>query len=149
MRRKSLHDQLLGNKRDAERKNPRVFKEREYTKLWRGAFQRVIETCNDILSVLGNIEAMDYTSLKENDGPMYAPPRGFPLLEFTVDVKNLAEKALTPDEFGFFSRQVYGNQDLDYTYQNEAFLSMQDKLGRVFVGQGLFPPHQYFVTIKK
>lgn len=154
-----LHDQLLGKEaakkkleitRNRERSANRVNYSREYQRQFVYACRKVVDRCNDIRSVLGQVEAFDYSRLKDSgEGAQYAPHGGFPFLEFTVDVLNVARNVLSPQEFAFFTRHMYDNHDLDYTRCTDDEMRLQEKLGRAFMGRGLYPVSAYFRVIKR
>lgn len=115
----------------------------------RRAFLTVINQFNDIRSVLGQAGCVDYSRLSGGKGPIYATDRGkaFRLIDFTIDVRNILERNLTAEELSFVKATLY-DKEIDLTVQSEAFMKLQERIGRLFIGRGLYPVSKYFNEVK-
>jgi hypothetical protein len=117
----------------------------------REAFVAVIDSFNQIRTVLGQIQAMDYANALEGSGAQYGnTDRSLQVIDFMVDVTKAVEGTLTPEQLAFFNENLKDN-DLEEALkvQTVQFMRLQEKLGKVFIARELFPVSKYFVSAKQ
>jgi hypothetical protein len=119
--------------------------------MYRFAFWKVMEAYNAARSLMGQAGAMDFTKITGGKGAQYNPSAGqdnFRMIDFTVYVLQVVKELLDTQEMQFFEEKLQ-DSDLDIPVQSEEFLRMQERLGRAFMGRGLYPVRRYFAVVKK
>lgn len=125
----------------------------------RAAFQVVLEAYAEIRSVCGSAQVMNLFGRTGGQNAQYSPDAGqhpFRLIDFVVDVERMLKETLTPFEYKdwltpilndlFAPEPVYPEP---FAIQNARYRRLAARVGRAFIGRGLFPPRQYFQVIKK
>jgi hypothetical protein len=116
----------------------------------RKAFQAVMDAYDNIYSVVGSSQAIDYNKLSQGHGAKYAfNDQVFRMIDFLIDVQNIMKKVLTPNEMEFASDVLNGESSFDWTLQSSSFMLMSEKVGRVFISRKLYPVERYFQVQKK
>ncbi len=118
-------------------------------RIFRHAFAVVIENYNHIRSVVGTAQAMDYSrSGQSNKVGCSSEAKSYPLTDFSIDVYNAVKHALTKEELIFFHTALE-DKPLDLSVQDDNYLALQERLGRVFVGRKIYPLQLYFSMFKQ
>ena len=113
------------------------------------AFGAVMTICNRIRGTLGQSPAIDYAAKSGGQGAQFSgEDHGHQLIDYTVDVAAAAHDTLRGADLVFFNARLL-DQDFDLTAQSEAFMLLQERLGKVFTERELYPVAGYFKTVKQ
>jgi hypothetical protein len=94
------------------------------------------------------MQAFDYTRMNQGSGPMYATPKGSPMIEFTADVLSTARDVLDDTQHRYFLDNMV-DQDIEETKFTEELMELYETLGRAFMAREMFPLNKYFTVIKR
>ena len=131
------------------RTSPKTFYTHDLLRHQRKVAISVLQTYAEILGVIGSISASDCSTITGGQGAQYSTNgKDFPMVDFACDVWLSAKKTLESSEFEFFKRQWH-DKPIDLSVQDDVFMYTLEKLGRTFLGRGMYPVSSYFAVVKK
>lgn len=116
----------------------------------RQTFAAVMDAYDNIKSVLGNAQAIDYSRMTGGQGAQFSTDnaKGLALLDYTIDVERTIKNTLNAPELKYYLDNLVG-QSFPLKVDTEESMAIQEKLGRMFYARGMYPVRKYFVTIKR
>lgn len=130
--------------KDKPRKSMR---QRDFNEAFRRAFFVVVETYNELRSTLGTAKAIDYAGSQLGKA-LYKNDIAFlRLIDFTIDVDKAVVDTLDGGDLVMF-RECYKDQPDNSSKSTTEQMSMQERMGRIFMARHIYPVSGYFMVGK-
>ena len=117
---------------------------------YREAFMKVMDAYSKLKRCIGDPGAMNYAARNPGaQNAQYKPSddRMFRIIDYFADVDKAAADVLDAHELlSYFGLQ---GTDIDFSVLSVGRMRLMEKVGRVLIARGLYPPEKYFKVVKK